>query len=214
MAEHPAGIASDLLERGHEIGLIRNRFDLATSGDGRLVVIEGPAGVGKSELVRAAAQLGREAGVWVLSSRGSELDRMFSLGLVRRLFARPVTDDPSLLTGRARAAAAVFDGERRNTPGEAFYSTLDALYWLLVALSADGPGVLLADDVHWADGESLRWLVYLAERLEDLPVLVVAATRPGEPGADRDLLDALMSVRAGTVTRPSPLSGEATGSIV
>ena len=74
--------------------------------------------------------------------------------------------------------------------------------------------MLLADDVHWADRASLRWLVFLAERLEDVRALLVVATRPAEPGADQELLDALMAVQAARVVRPAPLSEDATTAVV
>ena len=74
--------------------------------------------------------------------------------------------------------------------------------------------MLLADDVHWADRASLRWLVFLAERLEDVKALLVVATRPAEPGADQELLDALMAAQAARVVRPAPLSEAATTAVV
>ncbi len=74
--------------------------------------------------------------------------------------------------------------------------------------------MLLADDVHWADRASLRWLVFLAERLEDVKALLVVATRPGEPGADQELLDALMAAQAARVVRPAPLSEDAATAMV
>src|SRR3712207_8493965 len=54
------------------------------------------------------------------------------------------------------------------------------------------PYTTLFRSVHWADIPSLRWLVFLAQRAEDVRALLVVATRPAEPGADQDLLDALM----------------------
>jgi DNA-binding CsgD family transcriptional regulator len=72
--------------------------------------------------------------------------------------------------------------------------------------------VLLADDLHWADAASLRWLVFLAERVEDLPVLLVCATRPAEPGADQALIDVLASTAQ--VMPLAPLSAGAAAVLV
>jgi hypothetical protein len=47
----------------------------------------------------------------------------------------------------------------------------------------------------------LRWLVYLAERVEDVPLVLICAGRPGEPGADQALIDVLAS--AAQVVRPA-----------
>ena len=179
------------------------------------MVVEGQAGVGKTELLRSASALGEAAGMRVLRGRGAELDRAFAFGVVRQLLEREVTQAPDLLMGGAEPAAAVFgtgDGERPAEDG--LYGSLQGLHWLVSNLSAQQPLLLVADDLHWADTASLRWLVFLAERLEDIPVLLVAATRPAEPGADQELLDALMTAPAARVLRPAPLSEEATTAFV
>ena len=62
------------------------------------------------------------------------------------------------------------------------------LYWLLAELTERGPLALLVDDAQWADVPSLDWLLYLARRLERLPVLVVVARAAGESTAARPLL--------------------------
>ena len=131
---------------------------------------EGQAGVGKTELLRAAGELGEAEGLRVLRARGSELDRAFAFGVVRQLLEREVADDPELLTGGAEPAAAVFAaGGGDGGAEEGVFSSLQGLHWLVVNLAARTPLVLLADDIHWADTASLRWLVYLAERVEDVP---------------------------------------------
>src|SRR5215207_1286902 len=168
-----------LLERDGELGLIGGLVARVSAGEGGLLVIEGQAGVGKTELLRAAGELGEAEGLRVLRARGSELDRAFAFGVVRQLLEHEVADEPALLVGGAEPAAAV-----------------------------------LADDVHWADTASLRWLVFLAERVEDVRVLLVAATRPAEPGADQELLDALMMAPVARVLRPAPLSARATTTVV
>ena len=71
------------------------------------------------------------------------------------------------------------------------------------------PLVMLVDDAQWADGPSLRFLAYLAERLADLPIALVVSMRPGEPGADATGLGALRVaagdwlLRLQSLTRPA-----------
>jgi DNA-binding CsgD family transcriptional regulator len=205
----------ELLERDGELAGMRALVARAAAGDGALVVVEGQAGVGKTELLRSVGALGEASGLRVLRGRGAELDSSFAFGVVRQLLEREVTERPELLTGGAEPASAVFgagDGEARVDEG--LYGSLQGLLWLVANLSAQQPLLLVADDLHWADAASLRWLVFLAERLEDVPVLLVAATRPAEPGADQELLDALMTAPAARVLRPAPLSEEATTAIV
>ena len=75
----------DLLERDTELGALE---DLVGRGDagGVLVTIEGPPGIGKTALMAEAKSRGNEAGMRVLSARGSELERSFSFCVVRQLF--------------------------------------------------------------------------------------------------------------------------------
>src|SRR4051794_7625735 len=204
-----------LLERDGELGAITAHLAAAQAGEGSVNVIEGQAGLGKTELLRAAGELGEAAGMRVLRAKGSALDRDFAFGMVRQLLERVVLEEPDLLTGGAEPAAAVFAAagdERDGTDG--LYASLQALYWLLANLAARGPVLLLADDLHWADAASLRWLVFLAERVEEVPAVLLAASRPAEPGAEQDLLDALMTGPVAMVARPEPLSASATTAVV
>ena len=66
--------------------MIDRRLRDAIAGRGSLLLIEGPAGIGKTRLVLAAGQRGRELGLRTLSACGSELERDFAYGLVRQLF--------------------------------------------------------------------------------------------------------------------------------
>ena len=71
--------------------------------------------------------------------------------------------------------------ERRAADGgDASFAALHGLYWLTVNLAGGRPLLLAIDDLHWADRPSLRFLAYLARRLEGLPVLVAASLR-GRP---------------------------------
>jgi hypothetical protein len=102
-----------LLERNAALGRIDQRLREAIAGAGSLLVLEGPAGIGKTRLVLAAERHGRELGLTTLSARGSELERDFAYGLVRQLFeARLVAASPperaELLAGAAGHAARLF----------------------------------------------------------------------------------------------------------
>ena len=206
---------SALLERDRELGAFEEALARASSGDGGVVVVAGQAGVGKTELLRAAAGLARDAGLHVVRGRGSELDRAFAFGVVRQMLEREVAAAPELLEGGAEHAAAVFSGADAETrAGKGLFAVLQALLWLVTNLAARKPLLLVADDVHWADTPSLRWLVFLAERIEDVPAVVLAATRPSEPGADQELIDALMGAPSARLVSPSPLSAPATATVV
>ena len=77
-----------LLEREPELELLERLADEACSGRGRVVVIEGPAGIGKTSLLEVVRSRARERGMTALHARASELDREFPFGVVRQLFER------------------------------------------------------------------------------------------------------------------------------
>ncbi len=212
MCARTAGMVA-LLERDSELHLLERVIESAQRGRGGVVLIEGRAGVGKTELLRLAEALGRDAGFRVLRGRGTELDRPFGFGVVRALLERCVRESPDVLGGGAESAAAVFTASSTEAAAdEGLFAHLHGLYWLVANLAAQQPLLLLADDLHWTDTASLRWLVYLAERVEDLPLVLIGATRPAEPGANQALIDVLTD--AAQVVRPAPLSAEAAAVLV
>ena len=90
---------------------------------------------------------------------------------------------------------------------------LHGLYWLVVNLAARGPLLIAVDDAHWADEASLRWLAYLARRLDGLAAGLLVALRPGDPAV---LGAPLLAVRAeaAAVLRPALLSEQAVSAVV
>ncbi len=201
-----------LLERQAELAAIDDALDRATAGRGGTLVIEGPAGIGKTRLLdRAAAEAGGR-GFRVLTARASPLEREFAFGVVRGLLEPTARGAGTERSGAAGLAAPVLDpGGAGATPT---FAVLHGVHWLVVGLADAGPLLLAVDDGHWADGASLRALHHLARRVDDVPVLIVLATRPTEPGADVELLDAIRAVPATTVLRPAPLSGAATAAVL
>jgi DNA-binding CsgD family transcriptional regulator len=210
-----------LLERERELGELRALVASARAGHGRLVLLEGPPGIGKTRLLERAREHARGEGMTVLSARPTELDRDFPLGVVRQLFEPLLAAaDPdrraSLLHGAAARPAArpgVGGAAAAPAPTDESPANLHALYWLTANLAEHAPAALAVDDVHWADAGSLRFLRFLLPRLEELPVLVVLAARPPEPGADRHALDALATDPATVVLRPAALSGRAVATL-
>ncbi|MGQ0574022.1 MAG: ATP-binding protein [Pseudonocardia sp.] len=214
MAREPAA----LLERNAELAAIAERVEAARDGAGGLLLVEGPAGIGKTRLVGSAHSQAQAAGMTVLHARGGELERGFPFGVARELFEGIVRRAPDaertlLLTGAAGLAAPVL-GWTADAPSAHDGSSLHGLYWLTANLAERGPLLVSVDDAHWADDASLRFLAYLARRIEALPLLLVVAARPEEPGIDEVLFAAL---RTNPVTRtvlPRPLSEAAATSVV
>src|SRR5581483_10827009 len=143
------------------------------------LVVEGPPGIGKSSLLKAAAE--RTTGLRVLRARGSELERGFPLGIARQLVDEPLRRASAPERRRwLRGPAAV--AEALIAPGKEEHdeaTILHGLSWLIGAIAEGGPPLLLlVDDAHWADLGSLRLLCYVARRLEGLPVGMLIGSRP------------------------------------
>ena len=75
-----------MLERDVELGRLATAVGAAAQNKGRLVVIRGQAGIGKSSLLRAAADHAGAAGMTVLSARAGPLERDFPFGVTLGLF--------------------------------------------------------------------------------------------------------------------------------
>ncbi len=97
---------SDLLERESEVAALVDVLDAACAGTGRVALIEGPPGIGKSALLECAKQLAPGRGMRVLAARGGALERDFSFGVVRQLFEPFVTADALVARGRLFEGAA------------------------------------------------------------------------------------------------------------
>ena len=196
-----------ILERDAELAALAAAVAAAEAGHGTLALVEGPAGIGKTTLLRAAC---REPGPRVLAARGLALEQGFPYGIVRQLLD-PVRGEDGLMDGAAALAARVFDwAEAGPVEDDVRYAAMHGLYWLVANLAARRPLVLAVDDAHWADAPSLRWLAHLAARVEHLPVALLLAVRdgPDEP----ELLSELRA--AGTRFRLGPLGPDATAALV
>jgi DNA-binding CsgD family transcriptional regulator len=194
----------------------------ARAGNGRLLLIEGHAGIGKTALLDAAVLHARDSATTVLRARASELESDFAFGVALQLFEPLLAgaDDETrdrLLAGSAALAGPLL--ERPTSWGgdeadERSYSVLHGLFWLLSNLADARPVLIVIDDAHWADRPSLRLVLYLLQRLDEMAVTIIAARRLGEPRAPDDLLGQLAAHVSSRRLRPQALSRAATHTLV
>jgi predicted ATPase len=125
--------------------MLSDALGRARGGRGGLVVIHGPAGIGKSALVAAAKELGSATGMAVLSARGTELERELPYGAALQLFeprlrVAPAAERARLLAGAAALAAPLFRGARGAEHGANHaFSLIHGLHWLAANLSEAAP---------------------------------------------------------------------------
>ena len=206
-------VVADLVERDAELAEIEALVEAASAGSGRLLWIEGPAGIGKTRLVGGAREQGVARGLVVLHARGGELERNAPWGIARELLAGVILDAKKgerqrLLSGvaaHARGPLGLLEPGDRD--GEADLSaSVHGLYWLLVSLADRQPLLLSIDDAQWADPATLRLLAYLAPRLGELALSLLIAARPLAEAPEAELLGRVMAAPEATVCRPAALS--------
>jgi class 3 adenylate cyclase/DNA-binding CsgD family transcriptional regulator len=211
-----------LLEREAEVAALHAYVDSAAAGAGRLIVIEARSGMGKTRLVLEARTIAAGAGLAVLSARGGELEQEFAYGLVRQLFepmlAGTTSDERAELLGGAAALAEPLFADAQlaaldEDESDVSFSMLHGLYWLAANLAFRRPVLIVIDDLHWGDGPSLRWLIHLQRRLEGLPLVVIAATRPPEQARHEAMITELLSDPGAAVVRPMALGAESVAQI-
>jgi DNA-binding CsgD family transcriptional regulator len=207
-----------LLEREREVTRLLDAVTAAQRGRGQIVLVEAPAGLGKTSLLKVAGEAAGATGFTCLRARASELERDFAYGCVRQLLEPVVAkavgpERQRLFDGAAALSRPLFGPTVAPQPwpsADSSFAMLHGLYWLLANLADERPVALSVDDVHWADPESLRFLNYLSPRLDGLALVVLASTRSREAVTD---LARLAAGPETTVLRPQPLSLDATATL-
>jgi DNA-binding CsgD family transcriptional regulator len=210
------------LERARELTALEETIAAAVASEGRVVLLEGAGGIGKTLLLAHATQRAQASAMTVLRARGGELERQFPFGVALQLF-EPYLSSASprerrrVLAGAAAHAAPLLSGDVTGREGGTpEFSLLHGLHWLVANIAERRPLLIAVDDAHSADDASLRALLFVAQRIEDLPLAIVLTARP-RPAASAGSGDALSTL----ATHPlalrfelSPLTDHAIATIV
>ncbi|MEU5615170.1 AAA family ATPase [Streptomyces sparsogenes] len=219
-----------LLEREPELGAVDAALtelcgdppgDPAGARTGGVTAFAGPGGAGKTALLAEVRRRAAARGCTVLSARGGEREQGVAFHVVRQLF-QPVLAATGEETHREILAGwydivapavglVVPDGGGAPDP----HGVRDGLDWLVTRFAVQhAPVVMVLDDAHWADTESLDWLTRFAPRATDLPLLLAVAYRPEELPADAAALRGLTERQGCRPRLLAPLTPGAVGRIV
>jgi DNA-binding CsgD family transcriptional regulator len=180
--------------REGETAILDDAIDRAAAGRLAVVLIDGEAGIGKTRLLQDALEKAQCRGLRVAEARAAELERARPFGLIAAMFGctRSAPDPRRAAIGELLASGDGGDGldggDRghwghwgpvtvTSDPGLQF-RVVDAFADLAEELALDGPLVIGADDLHWADPSSLVTLGALAARLGGLPAAIIGCFRP------------------------------------
>jgi DNA-binding SARP family transcriptional activator/tetratricopeptide (TPR) repeat protein len=202
-----------------ELGLVGREAELeqlaaAVGPGGRLLVVEGEPGVGKTRLCEGALEAVRGAGGTAVQCRSHEGEAALPFGLIaavlRAAAAAGGADRLASVQGHWRAEAArlvpeLGDVEQAAGDGPGAQQRLhEGLAQVVSALLCDAdPGLLFLDDLQFADPASLDMIAYLGRRLDDRPLTILVAWRSEEIGPEHAPLRrlAVQVIRLGRLSR-------------
>ncbi|WP_236242593.1 AAA family ATPase [Streptomyces sp. CC228A] len=226
----PRGSGEPLLERESELLAIQRALDAlcGTRADGTparrggLLAFTGPAGAGKTTLVNEVRHRAAERGCTVLFARGGEQEKQVPFRVMRHLVqpllapmgeaeCREVLGNWYTIVAPAIGLDAPTGDDYPDPQG-----VRDGLDWVVTRLAVrhDRPLVLVLDDAHWADSESLAWLTAFAARAEELAMLIVVACRPDDILPDAAALQDLTERHAARPHELAPLTSGAVAMLV
>lgn len=195
--------SSRLVGRSEELNHLDHRVEAVHAGrPGGLVVVSGEAGVGKSRLAREVAARAEDREVEVLGGRAvpaGEPYRPLVEAMTAALRDRPLPDDDALRPYLPVLAAVLPDAQvagRVDARGGVVLG--EAVLRLVTALAGDRGAVLVMEDLHWADPDTLDVLTYLAHAAESTPLLLLVTARE-EEGPPEPMLEMVAACQASVV---------------
>jgi DNA-binding CsgD family transcriptional regulator/tetratricopeptide (TPR) repeat protein len=218
--------SSATVGRDGPLDALRDRLDKAFDGQGRVVLLGGNAGIGKSRLVRELKQIAATRELRVIEGRCSSTESSVPyaplMDALRFRISRGESAQVGEVLGPLRTVLAPLfpqlagEVSPSEQPGER-ERPFDLIFRVLERLASQEPMLLILEDVHWADQTSLELLHHLAHRAPSLSMLIIATYRSDELHAThplRKLLGAMARDRVGEEIRLLPLTSNETAEML
>lgn len=199
-AEMLLGSSGTLIGRDQELEVIETAVRDASAGQGRIILMAGEPGIGKTRLSHEAVYSAVAAGSRAVEGRCYNREGAPPywpwIQIVRTLVQQIGSERLWNERGPAMSVISEIDtslnGDGREGPGrppadpQGRFRLLDAMAELIRYASSQQSLVMLVDDLHWADRSSLLMLEFVARGISNAPVLIVGAyqdvaVRPGSP---------------------------------
>jgi len=165
--------APSLIGRQRHLDRTREWITSLAAGRGRAVLVEGEPGIGKSSLMRSAADDAKTAGCQVFWAACDELSQAFPLlPLLDALESAPVAPASAEIAGLLRAESSPGNGVDQVA------AATERLLNVIDELCAGAPVLLVVDDLQWADPATVQTLGRLVRTVHQLPLLVAGVMRP------------------------------------
>jgi DNA-binding winged helix-turn-helix (wHTH) protein len=205
--EHPVSplAAADFVGRGEVLGELAGALDAALAGSGRLVLLTGEAGIGKTRCAEELARIAGSQGVpthlaWCQEGGGAPA--YWPWRQLLGSLAEAGAQLPDRVAQVLRESPEPPPGAAAREANEARFRLFDELARALRSAADERGLLLLLDDLQWADSSSLALLVYVARELVRSRILLVATVRDTEVHPDHPVAETLAELaRAATCTR-------------
>lgn len=201
-----------LVGREEEIDVLRAALARARGREGGLVLVTGEAGIGKSRLAREAADEATGAGLPVMWGRATESSTPTPFRPLAEAILSVVRNtgppDADVLTPYVQFLGRLVPEWGIPQPvDQSLVLVGEAVLRLLRVIAGDRGCLLVLEDLHWGDPETLAVVEYLADNLSAEAVLCVATARSDEDTAGASLARSLARRRVATLIELAPLSG-------
>lgn len=205
-AMHHLAPLTPFVGRAAEVGFVRERWGKAVAGQGQVIGIGGEAGIGKSRLARIAVDERRDdPSLWVTELQcspfhtssalhpvatelrrlmladyadGDDATRWAAIQSYLRGTSLPVEDALPLFADLFSVAPPAGQSALPITPERARLLLRQFIVAVLIEQRRRGPGIVIVEDLHWADPSTLELVDLLIERVHNAPALVVLTYRP------------------------------------